>query len=440
MNLRKQDRQTSLSGVAWRMRTIQQLKEQVNWGKVRRYLAVATDLLGKLPEKGDGPLKTFIKVLAIVDSFDKKLGKSSEVYDFFDKLDVKLVTNPQFVELFFSTPLKDSFQVRRFGISDYADVVIATDEELGNLYFLEYRWGVKPEPSENFWHSKGFNFEAALDRMWKLFDDGIHISLKAEPNRTIPRTTYKPVVYDLNPLIGPAKERLEDFLDQHSHYVKDGFSRTYLFLGKQGVGKSTFATRLARAHDLRILLINAKGLTVAGANDLSFLVSGLRPGLLVLDDLDQVAEMPTVMPMLLEGLSDLKARHPSVTAILTANDVSAFHPASLRPGRVDQVIEFPDPGPEERLIILKGYLKEFKISENRLNEPEVKDILEDIVKETEGLTAAYLREVAIQLLRNPEKEVVATIRKMKELAEKAKGTKEGETKDAKPEPPKASAS
>lgn len=398
------------------MRTIKDLKEQINWGRVRQYLHVATDILGKLPEKGDGPIKLFIKAMAIADSFDQKLGKTSAVSSFFDKLNVKARTNAQFVDLFFSTPLKDSFKVRRIAISDYSDVVMAHDPELGSLYFLEYRWGVNPEPSDHFWHSPDFKFEAALDRLWTVFNNGIHISLKAEPHRDLPRTTYRPLVYDPNPLIGPARERLERFLTRHAGYVGDGFSRTYLFLGKQGVGKSTFATRLAQAHNLRTLMINARGLTVAGANDLSFLVSGLQPGLLVLDDLDRVADMPTVLPMLLEDLSDLKARHPSVTAILTANSVKPFDAATLRPGRIDQVIEFQDPEPEERKMLLEGYLREFGAKV---------DNIDPIVQETEGLTAAYLREIAVQLRKDPMEEVLDTIRKMKVLAEKAKGEEPG---------------
>jgi ATP-dependent 26S proteasome regulatory subunit len=113
--------------------------------------------------------------------------------------------------------------------------------------------------------------------------------------------------------------------------------------------------------------------------------------------------------MLLEALTDLKERHPAVTAILTANHVNVFDPAVIRPGRVDRVLAFEPPSPKDREVILKGYLKEFDV--------KVPD-LKAFVRATDGLTAAYLREVAIQLKNTRDaKEVLDTIKLMKDLAE-----------------------
>jgi hypothetical protein len=388
------------------------VKIDITWQQARKYLNVATDLLGKIPSRGDNALTTIVKILSIVDSFDKKLGKENPLHSFFDSLDADSSTNQQFVDLFFSTPLKDSFKVRKISLSDYVTILIATDAEIGTLYFIEYNWGAKPEPSSDFWLSPGFDFEKALARLWSIYERGIHIGLKYEHRSERPRTQYRSLVFTKDPIIGSAVERLDKLIESHRQAQADGFPRTYLFYGKQGVGKSTFATRLAQACGKRTLRVDARGLTHTGANDLSFLINGLKPDFLILDDIDRITEMATALPMLLETLTDLKERHPSVTAILTANDVSAFDPAVIRPGRVDRVLEFEPPNRKDREIIFRGYFKEFGI-ESQNPDP--------FVKATDGLTAAYIREVVIQIknTKNP-KEVLDNIKIMKALAEKNK--------------------
>lgn len=388
------------------------MKIDLTWQQARKYLNVATDLLGKIPSRGDNTLTKIVKLLSIVDSFDKKLGKENPLHSYFDNLDADSSTNQQFVDLFFSTPLKDTFNVRKISLSDYVTILIAKDDEIGTLYFIEYNWGPKPEPSSDFWVTPGFDFEKALARLWTIYHRGIHIGLKYEQKSDRPKTQYRDLVFTKDPIIGSAVERLDKLIESHRQAQADGFPRTYLFYGKQGVGKSTFATRLAQACGNRTLRVDARGLTHTGANDLSFLINGLKPDFLILDDIDRITEMQTALPMLLETLTDLKERHPSVTAILTANDVNAFDPAVVRPGRVDRVLEFEPPNAKDREVILRGYLAEFGVKP--LN-------MAPFIKATDGLTAAYIREVAIQVKNTKDpKEVLDNIKVMKTLAEKAK--------------------
>jgi hypothetical protein len=388
--------------------------------KYRKYLAIATDIVHKLPDRNDGLFKVIVKLLAIADSFEKNKGADNALYAFFSKLDANQDQNAQFVDLFFSTPLNKSFEIRRIMVSEYVDIVIASDAELGTLYFIEYHWGSQPEPSTEFWASKGFNFQGALARLWTIFESGIHISLKMPLNKDRPKAIYRSITFTKDPILGSAMLRLNDLVQKHKAFQKRGFPRTYLFVGKQGIGKSTCATRVAQACGSRILSVDSKGMTVAGATDLSFLISGLQPDFLIFDDIDRVADLPSAVPTMLDSLSELKARHPSVTAILTANSVEAFDPAILRPGRIDKVVEFEVPAAEERRDLLAGYLLEFKAACSHLDA---------FVEATEGLTAAYLRDVAIQLTHIDETEVLETIKQMKRLAEKAKGSSDSNKTD-----------
>lgn len=407
---------------------LKKVDARVDRKKLKRYLRIATDIVHKLPDRGDNWLKVAVKLMAIADSFDKTAGANSQLFDFFSNLDATALRNAQFVDMFFETPLWESFEIRRIQISDYAEVVIATDETLGGLYFIEYRWGAKPEPSPDFWHSKGFDFEGALARLWDHYKGGIHISLKFDQTRDRARTDYRDLKFTQDPIVGSNSKLLDELVAAHKRYREAGVPRTYLFLGMQGVGKSTLAGRMSQANGQRTLRIDARGLTVAGTNDLHFLLMGLKPDFLILDDIDRV--VAEAIPMMLESLADLKERHPHVTSILTANSIEPFDAATVRPGRIDVIVEFATPDSHERGLILKTYLKEYGVTISAT-------AFRQVVRVTEGQSAAYLREMALELRFEPVAQVVETQKQRKRLTEKAKGTSKAAPGTPEPSVPKA---
>jgi len=380
----------------------------IDWKKLRKkILTFSTEILPKIPQRGDSALTVFIKFMSIADSLDKNLAKDSALSSFFSQVTAENKENAQFVDLFYSTALRNTFKIKKLSISEYCDIVIAEDSEIGTLYFIEYRWSGKPEPSSDFWYSPDFKFEKALERMWAIYQGGIDITLRIERERI--KTAYEGLEFTTDPLLGDAQKRFDKALALHKSYVDRGFPRTYLYIGKQGGGKSTFATRLSQACGNRTLRIDTKGMTVAGATDIGFIISGMRPTFLILDDIDRVSDTSTI-PMLLAVMAKLKDKHRSVTCVLTANSLEPFDPAFLRPGRVDKIIEFEDPGPDEREKILRGYLNEFGA------QPGVD--LKKLAKATKGLTPAYLRELAVQLQCESVAEVLATIKQMHRLSKK----------------------
>ena len=388
----------------------------------RKILAFATDILQKIPGRDDGILTTIIKLLSIVDSFNVQMnkGKSTALFDFFGSLDLVEVTNAQFVSLFYSTGLRDSFKIRKFEMSDYVEIVKADHPGIGTLYFVEWHWGSRPEPSSDFWHTPGFNFEKALVVLWDKFHGRIHLGITQDRNGEL-KSTYSEIPEPTDPLLGKTEAILNEFKEQHLLYMKDQIPRTYLFCGKQGIGKTYFCLRLSQLTGGRTLRIDACGITAVGVKDLDFIINGLCPNFLIVDDIDRAPDLEKSLPTLFSILSDFKCKHPNVTVAMTINDITKLDQALLRPGRIDEIIEFEPPDEEERSEILQGYLKEFKVD----SQVDLKKLSES----TDGLTAAYLREVALQLRYRPQDRVLKVITRMNELAN---AKTETETKGTEP--------
>jgi hypothetical protein len=395
--------------------------------KIRRFgwrqaLAFSTDILPKIPRRGDGIFETIVKVLGIVDSYTKVTnGQSTALFEFFSSLNLKESTNQQFVNSFFGTSLRSSFKVNHIPMGEFLDVVGASNPEIGSIYFLEWHWGGRPEYAANFWYSKGFNFEKAMKVLWDEFHDRLHIGIIFDTNRGEIQISYSEIPPLTDPLIGQLVLDLEEFKNQHLKYLRDKVPRTYLFSGKQGCGKTSFALKLAQMTNGRTLRIDANGLTSVGTRDLDLVIQSLSPDFLVIDDLDRCAELEKSLPTLFSTLTDFKGKFPNITVCITINDITKLDAALLRPGRIDEIKEFEDPNEKDREEILRGYLNEFRV--------DAIDDISEIVKSTEGLTGGYLREIAMQLKYRPLPRVLKLVSRMRELANTTK------TKDEGPKPP-----
>ncbi|MCK9567533.1 ATP-binding protein [Candidatus Pacearchaeota archaeon] len=387
----------------------------------RRLLSFATDIINKTPHRSDGMLTKVIKTLAVIDSFNTQMtkgGKSSAISSFFGDLDLVEVTNDQFVNLFYSTGLRDSFTITRIEVGDYCEIVKATRADIGTLYFVEWHWGRRPEPSADFYHTPGFNFEKALAVLWENFHGRIHLGITQGREGEL-KSTYSEIPEPKEYLFGKTREMLQEFKEQHLLYVRDHVPRTYLFCGKQGIGKTSFCLRLAALTGGRTLRIDACGMTEVGVRDLDFIVNGLCPNFLIVDDIDRAPDLTKSLPTLFSILSDFKRKHPNVTVAMTINDINQLDVALIRPERIDEIIELEPPDGEDRTDILKGYLEAFGVT----GEVDIAKLSEA----TEGLTAAYLQEIALQLRYRPQEKVLKLVTRMNELT-KAKAVE----KESKP--------
>jgi hypothetical protein len=187
--------------------------------------------------------------------------------------------------------------------------------------------------------------------------------------------------------------------------VGQHLKRGLLLYGPPGTGK-THTTRylLGQMTGYTRLVITGRSLMAVGA--VTEMARDLQPGVVVLEDVDLVAEDrsmgPRSSPVLFDLLDamDGAAGDADLLFLLTTNRADLLEPAlAARPGRVDVAveIELPDAAARERLLALYGRGVPLALT------PE--DIA-SAIERTEGTTASFLKELirrsVLEALHDPQ--------------------------------------
>jgi len=166
--------------------------------------------------------------------------------------------------------------------------------------------------------------------------------------------------------------------------------RGILLHGAPGTGKThTVRYLLGQLPGVTVIVISGRAL--GRIREACSVARTLQPAIIVVEDVDLIAEQrearPGEHPLLFQLLNEMDGLNSAadVTFLLTTNRADLLEPAlAARPGRVDLAAELPlpDAGARRRLIRLyQGNL--------------VLDLAKDgsLVKRTEGVTAAFLKEL-----------------------------------------------
>jgi DNA polymerase III delta prime subunit len=165
--------------------------------------------------------------------------------------------------------------------------------------------------------------------------------------------------------------------------------RGLLLHGPPGTGKTlTVRYLVGRLTGHTRLLLSGHGLHWIG--DAVTLARSLQPSVVVLEDVDLVAEERT-MPgshgflfELLEGMDGLDA-DADVVFLLTTNRPDLLEPAlAARPGRVDLAVEIPLPDAEGRRRLIELYARGLRLEAGNLD---------NVVERTTGVTASFITEL-----------------------------------------------
>ncbi len=142
-------------------------------------------------------------------------------------------------------------------------------------------------------------------------------------------------------------------------FLSHNMSRTIMFKGPPGTGKTTFARALARELNGRALIVDASALEALRRTG-RFILWITAPTVLIFNDIDRAGG--SELRHLLNHLETrFKADGRAILTCLTVNDIDQLDPAILRPGRTNEIVEVPEPSPETRRIILDYYLKNYEV-------------------------------------------------------------------------------
>lgn len=178
--------------------------------------------------------------------------------------------------------------------------------------------------------------------------------------------------------------------------------KDYILCGPPGNGKTLIARAIAGESNMNFISISGPELIGVyighGAHAVRELFKVARkhsPCIVFIDEIDAVAQKRSTannsayhcresLTQLLTEIDGFKSRK-DIIVIGATNLIDEIDPALIRPGRLGQVVNIPNPSTEMRQKILELYTKNIKTDE-RLN-------LKDIAEETGGYSGAKLEQL-----------------------------------------------
>lgn len=183
---------------------------------------------------------------------------------------------------------------------------------------------------------------------------------------------------------------LEETVSSLRKFRSKGINRASLLYGPPGVGKTTFASALAKEMDTRLLVIESPPLNklMDSGIRLDSLIDIVKPGIILFDDLDRVHQVEDLFGEV-ERLNRT-CRENAIVMLASINRIRKLPPPLRRTGRFDETFEFVLPNAEWRKKILLSHLKFEGI--------RLKDSYVDLIVDwSVGLSGSDLREVALQV-------------------------------------------
>jgi 26S proteasome regulatory subunit T6 len=195
----------------------------------------------------------------------------------------------------------------------------------------------------------------------------------------VPDSTYE-MVGGLDTQIKEIKEVIELPVKHPELFEALGIAQPkgVLLYGPPGTGKTLLARAVAHHTDCKFIRVSGSELVQKYIGEGSRMVRELfvmarehAPSIIFMDEIDSIGSArgeggggdSEVQRTMLELLNQLDGFEPAknIKVIMATNRIDILDSALLRPGRIDRKIEFPPPGPEARVSILRIHSRKMSL-------------------------------------------------------------------------------
>ena len=196
----------------------------------------------------------------------------------------------------------------------------------------------------------------------------------------VPDSTYE-MVGGLDRQIKEIKEVIELPVKHPELFESLGIAQPkgVLLYGPPGTGKTLLARAVAHHTDCKFIRVSGSELVQKYIGEGSRMVRELfvmarehAPSIIFMDEIDSIgssrgddggngdSEVQRTMLELLNQLDGFEDTQ-NIKVIMATNRIDILDSALLRPGRIDRKIEFPPPGPEARVSILRIHSRKMSL-------------------------------------------------------------------------------
>ncbi len=373
-----------------------------NLSKIAHGLQFVNSIKNDLPTKDDSQLTSAIKMVGLISNLLARIpdSKDGNAMNRISKaFNLKERHNPSLLDIINDFNLLSEFKRIELPKEEdsksfadyYGKVLLYKHPKVGIIGMRE----TLSEVSSYLLHSPNFTPSTVWDLVWDKVNGCVDVQGSGERYKTFRFNKY-PI--DEGQHFGSARDKVEEFIDKNSQFISLGFERSYMFLGPPGSGKTTMSQHFARAYSNRILQFSPEVIWNVGDIDIIRLIEESGAEVVLIDELDKIMSQlgTSHKGMLLSRIEKMRKCKKGLITIITANSVNDFPEAMLRPGRIDDIIEFNYPNEDDRKKIISGYAELLNVSIDQ-------GIVDRVASISEGLTGAWLKEVVMQMkVSNPD--------------------------------------